>query len=131
MANCRPMTLDELKRLCEAATPGPWEWDYASPGWLLGGNAQPHADGQPGRLISCVLDGAVSDDGNDCNVLASDADRAFIAASRTYMPLLVAVAEAAGEVNRLLNEWDLVRQHSYAHENLHNALSALDSADEP
>jgi hypothetical protein len=47
-----------------------------------------------------------------------------------YIKKLQAVAEAARNCDRLLNEWDLIRQHSYAHEKLHKALAALDNAGE-
>lgn len=43
---------------------------------------------------------------------------------------LEGVAEVARKVNRQLNEWPLIRQHSYLHEDLHKAIGALDSARE-
>lgn len=36
------------------------------------------------------------------------------------------VIEAASEINRLLNEWELIRQHSYVHEKLNKALKELE-----
>lgn len=47
-------------------------------------------------------------------------------AMRDQIDKLQAVAEAAKECNRLLNEWELIRQHSYAHEKLSEALARLE-----
>ncbi len=46
----------------------------------------------------------------------------------TFLELkqLLAVVRAAQECDRLLNDWDLIRQHSYAHESLSKALAELD-----
>lgn len=64
------MTLDELQKLCDEATPGPWA-PYAD-GTILG----------PSGML-----GTATDFG----------DRQFIAAARTYLPRLLAVARAAKE----------------------------------
>lgn len=65
------MTLDDLQKLCDAATPGPWNFCQADAGgrerWLLSG-------GEVGDLR-----------GGD--------DAALIAAARTYLPRLIAVAK--------------------------------------
>lgn len=46
------------------------------------------------------------------------------------LKLLLRVVEAAREASRLLDEWELIRQHSYAHETLRDSLAALDKAGE-
>lgn len=66
------MTLEELAKLCEGATPGPW------------------IIGEAGDTIEWD-----SEDG-EFGFFACDFKQApFIAASRTYLPLLIKVAEAA------------------------------------
>lgn len=82
------MTIDreELRRLCEAATPGPWKW-WTSNSWR--------------RLRSCrrdshpsVAEPIVARDGHP-DMIISDADQAFIAAARTAVPALLDALEAA------------------------------------
>jgi hypothetical protein len=42
------------------------------------------------------------------------------------IPKLLKVAKAASHCNHLLNKWDLIRQRSYAHEDLSKALAELE-----
>lgn len=86
--------LDKLAAIVAKMTPGPWHWEYASPGFLLGSySAGTQGDGY--RIIKCVLDGAVSEDLYDCNVIGDVADRDGIAALRNVADELIAVAKAA------------------------------------
>lgn len=55
-------------------------------------------------------------------------DAEFFAISHNLWPQIEAVLRATSEMNRLLNDWDLIRQHSYAHERLNSAMTALDAA---
>lgn len=84
------MKLEEIRKLIEAATPGPWRYDH--------GNQE--VETRIGRWNVCDIDmyrqgrdpeashpGDRSDDGE------------FIAASRTLMPRLLAVAEAAAKLD--------------------------------
>jgi hypothetical protein len=68
------LNLSELKALCEASTPGPWQTRFIYR-----------------MFVACreAPDTLMGDKSKDWG------DAAFIAAARTYMPLLVAVAEAA------------------------------------
>lgn len=69
------MTLDELEKLCNEATPGPWR--VASGDWrVVNFNHYP----------VCGTSNVIGDD-------ESNAD--FIAAARTYLPKLIDVAKAA------------------------------------
>ena len=70
------MKLEDLKRLCEEATPGPW--GLTSPG---------------SYIVICPVVYSYRDDDNP--YARNGADRAFIAAARTMLPRLIAVAEAA------------------------------------
>ena len=78
------MNLTDLKKLCEAATPEPW---VSAEKDVLG-----YADG------SSVM--AFDEDNREENTK-------FIAAARTYLPLLIEVAEAA---NRITECWDANRR---------------------
>jgi hypothetical protein len=53
-----------------------------------------------------------------------DAD--FTLACSVMVPKIIKALRAASHCNRLLNEWDLIRQHSYAHEELSAALAELE-----
>jgi hypothetical protein len=64
------MTLDELQRLCDKATPGPWNVN-AEYGTTIWAQAKPAHD---------------YDDNDDAH---------FITAARLYLPKLIAVARAA------------------------------------
>jgi hypothetical protein len=76
------MTLEELQKLCDEATPGPWvAKDYRVYG--------PDIDRQHDRLITC--DGGYASSGGANQYL----DAAFIAAARTYLPKLIELAKAA------------------------------------
>ena len=90
-------TIKRARELLARITPGPWEWGYAHPGWLLGGRPEYRSD-PPGYDIPCVLDGIQSEDRNDCNVLASDDDRAFIAAAPDLVARLCDALEKAEAV---------------------------------
>jgi len=92
------LDLDAIAARADAATAGPWEWDPPSDeSWPCGDES----------LMSTMTDpddgyrySVVSSWGHDaCGTLASDEDRAFIAAARTDVPELVAaVRELRAEV---------------------------------
>jgi hypothetical protein len=78
------MKLSEIRQLCDEATPGPWEWDYH-------------------QLVSRTVDPkGVTGDGvvmNEPGINRPNPDdKKFIAASRTLMPKLLAVAEHAASL---------------------------------
>lgn len=86
------MKLEDIRKLCDAATPGPWVWHHAYPD----GDRRDYSTLQSG--VARVLD-----DGSACGEYNKEIDphgddAAFIAASRTLLPKLVAVAEAARAV---------------------------------
>lgn len=87
------MNLAALKKLLEKATPLPWLWDYAHPGWLLGGRPK-KVEG--GHTIPCVLDGIA--DANDCNVSAKEQDRELIEVAVNNLPAMIEVIEAAQKI---------------------------------
>ena len=101
------MTLDELQKLCDEATPGPWD--------PVGAFARQEGYGlhldltvvTPGRL----------------NVGRGDSD--FVAAARTYLPKLLAVARAAISSNHHWNEFG--PEHDFDQEMgwLHDAIADL------
>lgn len=68
------MTLDELEKLCNEATPGPW----IDAGYDSLTTAYGESEGLPPH-VNC----------------ASDLDARFIAAARTLLPKLLEVAKAA------------------------------------
>lgn len=82
----------EFLKLAEKATPGPWHWDYCSPGYLLLGPTVPT---DYGGKIPCVLDAKASDDGNDCSVLGSLEDRVYIATACNLGPCIAKALQIA------------------------------------
>lgn len=74
------MTLDELEKIASAATPGPWEFTPAS-------------DGDDWELYNPITTEYIKQD--DSGVPIAPENGKFIAAARTYMPKLIAVARAA------------------------------------
>lgn len=100
------MTLTELRAICDAATPGPWYLTHQS--------------------VSFRLDATESPSGyHYAEIRGWDHERqpnaAFIAAARTYMPLLIAVAEAAIRQRCQLDETEVIDE-------LKSALAALEDA---
>ncbi len=78
------MKLEEIEKLCEEATPGPWKYDYGN--WQVEGP-------RPRRRAICNLNGLDDVEGNPVNLNIADTE--FIAASRELIPKLIAVAKAA------------------------------------
>jgi len=68
------MKLEDLKKLCGKATPGPWSY------------APPVVDDP--QFENAIRAGQFQ-------LVLTDYDASFIAAARTYLPKLIAVAEAA------------------------------------
>lgn len=85
------MTLEELKKLCDEATPGPWEQG-------------------PIRLIYS-RDPVGMSSGEWIAEVADNHDASFIAVARSMLPKLIAVAQAARSV---LSE-DGVKEHLCAY----------------
>lgn len=94
--------LDEIQRLADEATPGPWHWTDHRVSDLVGIGGDEHYSyetevleathgGECGCRSACILD-----------LTINDHDRAFIAAARTAIPALVArVRELEAENRRL------------------------------
>lgn len=103
------LDLDELERLCEQATPGPWKWDEE-------GDANSNDwDGHgPDLLALSVLERhgsltlpktVIGSWGHDAWGLdIEEVDAAFIAASRTAVPALIAALRAAERERDTLRE---------------------------
>lgn len=90
------MTLDEFKRLAEAATPGPWfnTSTGASVSAICTNPAKEH-DHEPGLWIAQGSYDRGYDTSPDPWARHEMANFAFIAACREMVPKLIAVAEAA------------------------------------
>ncbi len=105
----RDIDLDALERLAEAATEGPWR-QY---GWLVEGPEDHDYD-----VADCLLGGIDHEQGEgEAEEVAAKADAAFIAASRTAVPALIA------EVRRLRQRINEVNEN--APHALDNALDSL------
>ncbi len=86
------MKLEEIQKLIEASTPGPWKYDWGN--WEVEGP-------RPDRYAICGMtpdDRAPGFHGQKPNPVDSPADGEFIAASRTLLPKLLKVARAAKAV---------------------------------
>lgn len=81
------MTLDEIRKLIEAATAGPWEMTFNATNHKPSGLTAPVDDGYAMYVREPRTEQAYM-------VFAGDRDFEFIAASRTLMPKLLKVAEA-------------------------------------
>lgn len=93
-----PERLAELRRLADAATPGPWAWEATSQqdnSWCVGTTDPPH-EGEVVTDDDTVVVDWVAESGNAERL----ADAAFLAASRTAVPDLL------DEVERLRAERD-------------------------
>lgn len=81
-------TLEKIKELCSKATPGPWRWRQ------FGEHESLVAD--HGRRDTMLCDARTRNErGILVRAMAGMPNTEFIAASRTLMPRLLAVAEAA------------------------------------
>lgn len=104
------MTLEELKRVCDEAAQGPWLAEQYT------------------GIVRYKYKGRW--EGIVCQRVHNDRSANFIAAARNCMPLLLAVVEAAYEVNDMYMcnaEYDLPT----AMEHLDSALDALEKAISP
>lgn len=82
--------LEELARLADAATPGPWKWWTSNSALRLSG-----ADGKDGGVLAAVMHSSWPD------ILCSPANQAFIAAAD---PLVVgSLVERIQDLQRLLD----------------------------
>ena len=101
------MTLDEIRKLIDAATPGPWWnelWDVHSSRVHICEAQTTGAEIEPAPVKDTFVfheDGRVTTMGGsqlaDISQEEAEANARFIAASRTLLPKLLAVAEAAGQ----------------------------------
>lgn len=78
------MTDEELKKLCDAATPGPWRWGMHGGDFLLG------------------ADNHVVMSAEEINVSVGDAQ--FIVAAREMVPKLIKVVNAAKRAASMIGE---------------------------
>lgn len=81
------MKLEEIRKLIDATTPGPWKYDWGN--WEVEGP-------RPDRYPICAMapdDRAPPFHGQGLNPVDSGADGEFIAASRYLMPKLLKVLE--------------------------------------
>lgn len=91
------MDLEKLKKLCEAATPGPWKPDV----WI-------ETDGNGWRATGPHHEDEASDEGSEpgCpDEQAAQHDAAFIAAARTALPELIAEVERLRSVYEAACAW--------------------------
>lgn len=105
--------LKQLKKLAEAATPGPWlerqDLDYYQAGTYLGHGPMkyvPRKDGRGNELVSCSIEEVEYFADDVVRIEGTDADQDFIAEARTAVPQLIA------EVERLREELRLARRGS-------------------
>lgn len=78
--------LDEAKRLCTAATPGPWKPDIdSSLDHILGPSGERYGGDVVMSAAPCGYENS--------NLCASDEDVVFICAARTLVPELIAEVE--------------------------------------
>ena len=89
------MTLADIRSRVEAATPGPWLAVPAEDDTLV---RRVHRDEQDRRVTSFIAQAFDSRSGE----IEAEPNAVFIAASRTDVPLLLAVAEAA---QALVDDW--------------------------
>lgn len=82
------MTLDEIEKICEEATPGPWEVK------ISGEDLVPFEQ----RLVSLGPISYWASHADDASLEIPDNDIAFISSARTYMPKLLTIAKAANRV---------------------------------
>lgn len=104
-----------LRRLCEQATPGPWEWFYEDESMpaILGN--KDYAAG--GHVLTGAVCASCEKTGNRC-LCPNEADAAFIAATRTALPDALdalaakdaALADAQREMAELRRDLDLRTQ---------------------
>lgn len=107
------MKLEELKKLVEAATPGPWTWR------LVDGICNKYLD-----------EGAIVIEGDACSNI-DPANCRLIAASRTMLPKLIAVVEALKAERMAVDRAEKGHTAGFdvadAMEATDNALSALEA----
>lgn len=109
------MTLDEFKKLTEAATPGPWECTGEEYSACV---RECDTHGTVAAFVACYPEGPMSLDIDDAR---------FIAACRDMVPKLIAVAEASSWISQL--DMDPEDHKSYRKfDRLQQALSALNQS---
>lgn len=109
------MTLDEIRKLIDAATPGPWQDDGESESWTEDqGYASSWVETPKGAWRQYG-----PDTGSDMCQQRNDAR--FIAAARTLLPALLEVAQGAKDFS---DTWEM-KDSSYTP--LAKALAALEA----
>lgn len=99
------MNLEELKKLCDEATPGPWEWrecDGDGPFYVLGG---PVTYKSPSVDPNKVLDDGSSSAEYSPSITPDSPDAKFIAAARTALPQLISRLERYEEALKEIQEF--------------------------
>ena len=108
------MTLEDLRKLCKKATPGPWEYTDDS--------------GFPCFRMRCEKNrgnGWHTVEIDTCDGRASY-NAKLIAAARAYLPKLLAVAEAAKSLSDNIAEFDTITDNCFI-ERVDDALKALEA----
>lgn len=104
------MKIEEIEKLCDEASPGPWKFDV----WLVNGEA--------GRIASIDSEVPYGED--------VDANGLFIAHARTLLPKLLAVAKAAKEFytppSGLISPEQIVEHYKARQTRLGEALADLE-----
>lgn len=116
------MKLEELKKLCDEATPGPWDFEYGvsmRTAWKLE-SLEKHPNSYETVLW---LDGGKNLD-LDAETGRVEQNMEFIAAARDALPKLIAVAEAAKFIEDNKISWYM----AYDSEALKQASSVLNQA---
>ena len=108
------MKLEELKALCDKATPGDWPQDFSRIDDSEGGCAA------TGPIIRC--------DDQDIEESQAQADQDFIIAARTMLPRLIAVAEILADIRDLrFDAPNIATEFQNARVMARNALSILEA----
>lgn len=89
--------LSEIRSYVEAATAGPWRWGKDGEEWEREEN---HLRNPTAKLVESTVIGA-SGMHTEGYIYLEDADAEFIARARTDLPLLLDVADAIVEYERL------------------------------
>jgi hypothetical protein len=111
------MTLDELEAIVNAATPGPWKYDWGN--WAVEIDAPGRKDH---RYDVCQIPSPGEEEsiGDHC-------DGEFIAAMRNKAERLIAVAKLAYKVQKPINTDAEYRNYALASDQLDKALKELEN----
>lgn len=108
------MKLEDLKKLSEKTTPGPWYVE--TPTGFIRSRTEKR---KPNGMVSGTAIVAIGQFNTEIQP-----DDAFIAAARTMLPRLIAVAEAAMDYQDEINETDASNEN---YERMRTALASLEA----